>query len=467
MNSVKNYRFALAAAVMGLGALTLACAFALPETDIFWSIRYGQNLLAGGAFAPVETWDFSAAGAVWVPNSWAWNVLLALVYNAGGTVGLALLNGLAFGAACWLAWSLSARLNLNLPVCIASVSCFGAALETFFTARATTADVLVLLGFSLLLSTGRLRRTRWLLAASFALAVLGANFHLSAPIYVALFPALALTLAPVKDRRGQLLRGIGVGAVSALATLCTPFGFTGLTKGATVAAASRGLIIEWSAPNLQSGLGWLTVLFVAVGLAVAALCARRGAWWSAAVLAALASTTLIAIRFSLYLVVLTFILFAARLRPTWQPRALSAVNRRLVLVFSAVLLSAAVIFAGAQAAAPAHITGVNPADFTAFRAHSRVLSDPATGSALILYRPDVQVAIDGRNDLLGAKRYRAVANVYGYGSAAAQSAWLARNHVSGVWVPAHAHVSITAWVKAHGWVAHAGQYGTAWVKPTG
>lgn len=63
---------------------------------------------------------------------------------------------------------------------------------------------------------------------------------------------------------------------------------------------------------------------------------------------------------------------------------------------------------------------------------ARVASDPSEGSALILYRPDVLVSLDGRNDLLGKQRYYEASNILYSSDLGELKSWLDKYNIDTV-----------------------------------
>src|SRR3982751_6210369 len=78
-----------------LGALPLAVGRAgqLGDSDTFWQIRTGKLILGEHRIPATDPFSWTAHGRVWHPNSWAFDVLLALVYRPGAQlVGVALVG---------------------------------------------------------------------------------------------------------------------------------------------------------------------------------------------------------------------------------------------------------------------------------------------------------------------------------------------------------------------------------------
>jgi hypothetical protein len=58
------------------------------DPDVWWHIKYGQEILATHHWPTVEQFSFTAAGQQWLSYEWIGDVLLAAVYQMGGLRGL-------------------------------------------------------------------------------------------------------------------------------------------------------------------------------------------------------------------------------------------------------------------------------------------------------------------------------------------------------------------------------------------
>lgn len=287
-------------------------AFALPAlagllapmstVDLAYQVRAGDEILLTGAIPTADTWTSTVVGAPWVDQQWGAQVVLAVVYGAGGWVGLALLRAVCVGVA--FAFVAAACREQGAGPRVAALL----ALVAFLLASPALAlrpqlFGIVLFAATLWLLAGR-RRAPWRTWAIPVLAVAWANVHGS----FVLAPALAgwALLEDVLARDGGARRGLLLAAATAAATVATPFGpgawtyAIGLSSNATL--ASR--VSEWQPPSLLDPVGaaflasiavvailvaggWLggrrlsiPSLGVLVGLAALGVRAVRGiAWW--------------------------------------------------------------------------------------------------------------------------------------------------------------------------------------------
>ncbi|HNT55276.1 MAG TPA: hypothetical protein PKG95_11225 [Anaerolineaceae bacterium] len=80
-------------------ALTLVLVFLMAarsplESDLWWHLRAGEETLQTGRPMLTDTLSFTRSGEHWVNHSWLSEVILALLYRAGGALGLGALVAL-------------------------------------------------------------------------------------------------------------------------------------------------------------------------------------------------------------------------------------------------------------------------------------------------------------------------------------------------------------------------------------
>jgi tetratricopeptide (TPR) repeat protein len=87
-------------------AFLLGC-YEMGDSDIWWHLRGGQWILEHGHVPGLDPFTFGSADRLWIDIHWSYEVVLALVYRAGG-VGALVLLGATFGTgaflACLTAW---------------------------------------------------------------------------------------------------------------------------------------------------------------------------------------------------------------------------------------------------------------------------------------------------------------------------------------------------------------------------
>jgi hypothetical protein len=72
------------------------------DSDSGWHIRNGESILATRALPRTDPYSFSKAGQPWVSWEWGSDVLMGLVYRAGGLRGLTALFSLTISGASWI-----------------------------------------------------------------------------------------------------------------------------------------------------------------------------------------------------------------------------------------------------------------------------------------------------------------------------------------------------------------------------
>src|SRR5713226_2371014 len=93
---------------------TLAAAFALlqapGDSDLFWHLQQGEWTLDHGRILDRDLWSFTRADTPYNTGAWLGDVVMALVYRAGGWVGLDVLRALLVGVAAFF----TARITLRV-----------------------------------------------------------------------------------------------------------------------------------------------------------------------------------------------------------------------------------------------------------------------------------------------------------------------------------------------------------------
>lgn len=282
--------------------VALALAVPLSAVDLAYAVRAGALTLEHREILRTDPFTFSARGAPWLNQQWLAQVAFALIHDAAGWPGLALVRGVLVGLALLLLFDTVRRAGLDRRrSALLTLAVFVVAAP----ALALRAQLLAIVLFALalwLLETGRRRPVaRWLLIP---VTIVWANVHgtfLLAP--AAAVVAWAAGRRCDGDRPGP---PVAIVAVTLLATLVNPFG-PGIWTYALGLATSpivAGLASEWqpisptSVPGLlflaavvasiilvvrgPVRLPWPTVLWL-LALAVLAVRAERAiVWWSMA-----------------------------------------------------------------------------------------------------------------------------------------------------------------------------------------
>ncbi|MDH2444382.1 hypothetical protein QDR37_10550 [Amnibacterium sp. CER49] len=387
---------------LALVPIAIVRAGTLTESDTFWQIRAGLEILRQGRIPTVDTFSWTAYGSPWTLNSWGFDLALGLIHRIGGLPAVALAGAalvlLVLGLALGLARSLGAAAG---P---AGAVLWGAAvlLVGWFSIRPQLVDYAATLALVLLLrALLAARRPSLVLVGIAALTVVWVNAHAAALFEVGVLGAASAlaALAPSARRRSRrLLLALGVGAV---ACLLNPYGAGVFTQTATVRSASSGLIAEWQHVD-PANAGQL--LLLALGAAALLLALRRSEPVLAAALLVAGAGGVTAIRLLPVLALLAAPMIAAACSTA---SALGYLRSRRRLVTAA---AAAASLAMLLLAAPAltHLGHPEPSLYpgravtSAIPSGCRLFNGYEQGGYLVLERPDVRVSVDSRNDLYGA-----------------------------------------------------------------
>ena len=227
------------------------------DPDLWWHIKYGQDILATHHWPTVEQFSFTAAGQHWRAYEWLGDVLLAGVYQAGGLRGLGALL-IALGALFALALYYYTTLRCGNPKAAFLATALLLALANWFNLRPQMLGYLFLIVTLIVLERFRQgkRGAIWLLPP---LMLVWINTHGSWIIglgTIGVYLACGLVsfrLGSVKTSewsvadRGKL---ITVLALSVAATVITPYGTRLATYPFLVASSvpiSINNVQEWQA----------------------------------------------------------------------------------------------------------------------------------------------------------------------------------------------------------------------------
>jgi len=230
-------------AVMGI-----ATAVALQlgsDPDLWGHLRSGQDFLSTLTVPSSDVYSFTS-DRTWINHEWLTDVVLALAYRLGGTIGLAILAAAVVLAALAIAWWSARRSGMagwRLEVLTAAVFALGVApLAQTIRAQAISAPLFAgLLALMREFDRGRHR-------AAFALPLLflvWANLHgawVMGGGILAIWTFVRIAQIPSPRVRLTLL---GAGAVSALATVINPYGVQLWRFLFETVRLERSDIIEW------------------------------------------------------------------------------------------------------------------------------------------------------------------------------------------------------------------------------
>lgn len=398
----------------GLAVVAVGLLAARPTRadDAFMYAASGRWILEHG-FPRTDPFSWTAGGQPWQSNGWLFGVVASVAFRLGGWAGLAVLASVLLvvtGAAVWFA---ARALGADRDVAAVGALLATLLLSTFAEPRPHLASYLcfaLALGCSVRAYGGGRLRPGWLVALAVVMVV-WANLHgtalLGAAAVAAVVGGQAVREAVADDTAGARVRRLaGAGlvvVVAAGALLVNPYGLDLYRHAAEVRSVSRATITEWFP---LWAVGWtsvVTVVFVVVAVAAVVLVVRRAGWRRPELLLLMAGTGLLAVdsnRIVAYVAISVVVSGAALIGSA--PGLAARGHDPVVRVGGWTLLGAAlVVTAVGLPALGAPSTDLPVAAVDALPAGCRLLNDRAVGGFVLLRRPDVVVAADGRNDLYG------------------------------------------------------------------
>lgn len=425
-------------ALLFIVVVSLLRAVSFQEGDIFWGARNGIETLEHGIeIWQVDTWNFQTLGEEWSSNSWLWNVALGGFYQAFGNYGFFLLtlitNMLAYG----FLWSYLQKLRIAPLTALSTLMGCWVVMTMFMNGRSNTADLAILAIF-LYLSLTLAKKPVWLLASAFLLTVLWLNLHLTGVAAVGLFPALVYAMLYQEEQKKRLSISVLTMCATFVALPLTPFGLQGLLKVSLVQSESKDLIIEWSSvfSNVGANTGIIFLLISSLVLVFFTFWQRQFVY--SAFLLVLIYGTADMIRLAPFLLIATlgaYVFFADK------ENVIPEKYRDLKRPFTYLLIVVTLILTIISGFSLARIIEddqkmfyISSEELSLIPAHSRVALSQDAGSMAILYRPDVLVSLDGRNDLLGRERYIEASNIRYAQNLNQLEKWLTAHDVDTVFV---------------------------------
>ena len=439
-----------------IGALAAVRAGTIEEGDPYWQIRAGLENLAGTPLVRPDSWGWAPTGGDFYPNSPAWNVILALGWQAAGFWGMfaiTFVSVASFGALVAVAArALGAR---PLAILVGAVPMLLLALPMLSPRATLPAQTLFL--FAVLLgwcwNRSGAERPGWVTGLGLAIfglvvSTVGNWLHLS---WAALAAATAVAwtvmwlLTPGVSVVRRLATSMAGATGLGLGVVLGPYGVAGtVERSRVVAEACTSLIAEWTSPftpglALRWGPAAVLALLVAAASVVRVVRRLRAGQLGdprvrlqaglAFVGAGTALAGLTAVRFA------GLALFAlAPLAPVLVPSA-ARIARGLVLrAPSTIRVRAAEwtserfwrpVAAGVVIVlAPLSLLGAAPhaqppgiAAIAQVPSGCRVFASWELSAAVILLRPDLTVWADGRADYYGRQRIEdAISFFYGVGA---------------------------------------------------
>lgn len=415
----------------------------MPEPDTLWQTRFGLDTIGSGNIPRYDTYSWTMSGTPYTSNSWLWNVILGCLYNIGGIGAILCLTFVLIFAVMSLITFLLKKNNVSWPMIFVGIAIFGIFSNMWLSARPQLIDYLAVLCILLIAKSFDFKTTKNLVTGTllfFLTITLWQNFHLSAPLGVIVIFFVALdnllmnsesTLRRPRTLISPVLKAGSVSIVTALGCLLTPFGFDGVTKGLDTSGASVGVITEWMTPiSVFTDIGWYSVVSIVIGVLAAFQMWRtkRPAYFALLVL--LVVLTSQQNRWSPFLAILSLVSFLQLVTNFAHHSIISKL--RPYLYTASVATTVIFLGVGSLALVPHDALDGTKTGYTV-ASHlpdgCKLFNSELTGGAIILLRPDIKVASDGRNDLYGREKYIYYTTLGSNGSTEALT-WLEQQQVT-------------------------------------
>lgn len=416
------------ACALGIVALALLSWRPARTDDIFMYAATGRWIVDHQSIPHTDPFSWTAAGQTWQSNGWLWGVLAWLAFSVGGYALLSLLGPLFLvGAGASMYFASRAFGADGATASVAAL--IGTFVLVPFTESRPQMASYVCFALSIGLAErayarGRLRLP-WLVALA-GVMVVWANLHGTALLGVGVIgvvigiealwpgPRLAARSEPGSESgSGSVGLGHRVGAaavvavVASVAILVNPYGLDLYRHAAEVRAESRATITEWY-PLYTIGWTALPTILFGIVLVIGVLVVVRGRGWQRPELLGLMGVTgLLAIdsnRVVAFFAIATVVAGSAIVGRLSSSVTASAdwAGSPMVSFGGWLLLGAAVVVVLFQWSAIGQPNAELPvATVDALPSGCRLLNDRAVGGFVLLRRPDIPVAADGRNDLYG------------------------------------------------------------------
>ena len=254
---------------IGLAAagFTLAVGFATGDPDTYWHLASGQWMLDHREILRTDLFSSTVSGQPYSVGEWLGEIVLTLVFNAGGWAGLAIFRALLVAVAAFFLARLSRRGGAPLVAALLVVIWALVVSKTRWTDRPAIFTFVLFPVVLDLLYSARAGSRRALVAIP-PLILLWANLHGGYAIGIALTLAFTAEAALVR-RRDLVPFAITLGAAIALSFI-DPETF-GVAGAAGHALAPPRFISEEAPPDILEASGFVFAAFVLATIGVALL----------------------------------------------------------------------------------------------------------------------------------------------------------------------------------------------------
>ena len=252
---------------IGLAAagFTLAVGFPTGDPDTYWHLASGQWMLDHREILRTDIFSSTVSGRPYSVGEWLGEIVLTLVFNAGGWAGLAIFRALLVGVAAFFLARLSRRGGAPLVAALLVVVWALVFSKTRWTDRPAIFTFMLFPVVLDLLYSARAGSRRALVAIP-PLILLWANLHGGYAVGIAL--VLAFTIEALLRRRPDVVPlALTLGASIAL-SFADPETF-GVAGAAAHALAPPRFISEEAPPNVLEPSGFIFAAFVLATFGVA------------------------------------------------------------------------------------------------------------------------------------------------------------------------------------------------------
>lgn len=405
MHSVLSNKWTTVVVVL---CTALLSGVAIAEADALWQTQLGMDILNGGPIIAPDKYSWTASGTEYLSNSWLWNVLLALVYLAAGDWGIAGLGVLCvFAVAFFLVATLRAK-GLPWWACTISLLVFSTFSRPWLNPRPQMADYVLIAFFIWLCVTKTKSMTGRIIPvlSGVGMVMLWNNLHLTGMVGAVLMAGIVfMTFTGITLLR-RFAYALCMAILGLLACIVTPYGVEGLLKPLTTAGASMGIVSEWYSPWTFHDLPhFLSVGLILCFVPVAIWLLRGRRWLEATFIIGLIGVASYQNRWVPFLG-LAGLLWLGEWLVAISPRIAPNVKKLTVFVLATVLLpSVAVSLLAFLPVSKVDNTEYGVETVRALPEGCKLLNAHEMGGPLILFRPDVKVSFDGRNDMYPAEEF--------------------------------------------------------------
>ena len=265
----------LTAVVLASIAAALALLQAPSDSDLFWHLSQGEWTLDHGGVLDKDIWSFTRDGTAYNTGAWLGDAVMAVVYRAGGWLGLDALRAVLVGVAAFFTARVTLRVQPHAGWAALTV------LASVLVSRMVWGDrpqlfTLALFPLTLdVLMSARLEGHVRRLAILVVVFALWANLHnafVIGLVAVAVFAIEGLLDGPRRTRMWPAL----VLVPCVLATQLNPAGGGALKRAAAYGALLPGWIVEDRPLDILTGAGFVFALLLLAAIGAAMLAGREG-----------------------------------------------------------------------------------------------------------------------------------------------------------------------------------------------